>query len=75
MSLLPVFSKTIIQEREEKKKIQKLQRDMEKVRMEDDRKEREMRDYKLMDNDPETLTSNHFDNESDAERELVDDFM
>ena len=63
------------QEREDQKKVQKLQREMEKARIEEDRKEKEMRSYKLMDNDPETATSNQFDNESDAERELVDDFM
>jgi len=62
-------------EREDQKKVQKLQREMEKARIEEDRKEKEMRSYKLMDNDPETATSNQFDNESDAERELVDDFM
>ena len=48
---------------------------MEKVKIEEDRKEREMRSYKLMDADPNLSTSNQFANESDAERELVDDFM
>lgn len=60
-------------EREEIKKKQKIERDMEKLRIEQERKDKEMRSYSLM--DTTNTTSNHFDNESDAERELVDDFM
>lgn len=63
------------EEQEELKKQKKLQREMEKLQIEKEKKEREMKSYKLMNADPEKCTSNQFDNESDAERELVDDFM
>lgn len=48
---------------------------MEKLQIEKEKKEREMKSYKLLDTDPDNCTSNQFENESDAERELVDDFM
>jgi len=63
------------EDQEELKKRKKVQREMEKLQIEQDRKEREMKSYKLMDANPDLCTSNQFDNESDAERELVDDFM
>ena len=34
-----------------------------------------MRSYQLMDTDPHLTTSNQFENEEDAEKELMDDFM
>ena len=48
-------------------------RDMEKMRIEQERKDKEMRSYKLM--STANQTSNHFETEDDAQRELVDDFM
>ena len=65
----------IFQDQEELKKQKKLQREMERLQIEKEKKEREMKSYKLLDTDPDLCTSNQFDNESDAERELVDDFM
>ena len=49
--------------------------EQQKQQREEDKKAKEMRSYKLLETDNEQMTTNHFDNESDAERELIDDFM
>lgn len=48
---------------------------MEKMRIDKEKRDREMRSYQLFSADPDLCTTNQFENESDAERELVDDFM